>query len=187
MRRITFVPMMLLVSFCLFAQESTPEMEAYVKAATPGKYHQMIANCVGEWKVVQTSWFQPGAAPVKSEGSSSRKMILGGRFLMNEHKGSVAGWPFEGLGILGYDNVSQNFDLTWRSTMETDVTIATGNYDEKTKTIDLKGVMNEAVNGPMEYRFTITFVDKDHFVEKMYGVMNGENWQMMQMDYTRVK
>src|SRR5438477_13178691 len=93
------------------APKMSPEeqkmMEKYTKAATPGPEHQQMAKMAGKWKLQVTAWMKPGAPPMKSEGTSEYTPILGGRFLQEEVHGNMGDQPFEGRGLMGFDNVTK--------------------------------------------------------------------------------
>jgi uncharacterized membrane protein len=58
----------------------------------------------GDWDAVVKTWMGPGE-PEASRGYSANKMILGGRYLLQEYEGGAMGKPFQCMGITGYDNV----------------------------------------------------------------------------------
>ena len=45
------------------------EMEAMMKAATPGDQHKMLARMVGDWTFTQKFWMAPGQPPGESSGT----------------------------------------------------------------------------------------------------------------------
>ena len=113
----------LLVAGSAVAQEKHPqpemtpeqkaEMETYMKAATPGAPHKMLAGMAGSYSLKVKSWPGPGAPAVEDTGTATRSMALEGRVLVEDVQGSMMGMPFTGHGMTGYDNVSGKYWATW--------------------------------------------------------------------------
>src|SRR5262245_10070941 len=64
------------------APEMTPEqkaeMEAYMKAGTPGAPHKALASTAGTYDLKIKHWHQPGAPAMEETGSATRAMALDG-------------------------------------------------------------------------------------------------------------
>jgi len=108
------------------AFEMTPEMIACMEAGTPGEMHAWLKEGVGEWSGTSTMWMEAGAPPMTSEISSKLTSILDGRYLKIEYTGDMGGQEFHGIGITGFDNVSQSFQSTWIDSMSTGIMFGTG-------------------------------------------------------------
>jgi hypothetical protein len=90
------------------------DMQACMIAGTPGKMHEHLAKGAGEWYGKATMWMVTGAEPVTSECTSTVTTIIDGRFTKIETTGQMPGMgPHNGLGIYGFDNVSQQFVASW--------------------------------------------------------------------------
>ena len=133
------VAVCLLVSASAFAQDKPPVgtsggmspeekamMDAMVKAATPGPNHQLLASVAGDWAFKSRMWMKPSAPPSESTGTVSYTTQLGGRFVEGMYRGEMMGMPFEGRGLMGYDNVSGQFQSTWADNMGTTIMLMTG-------------------------------------------------------------
>src|SRR3989338_2792101 len=125
--------------------EMTPEqkmmmanMEAYT---TPNEHHDVLKTLEGNWQAEVKFWMDPAQEPQTSTGTSNATMIFGGRFLEQTYTGMMMDQPFEGRGILGYDNIQKEFQGIWIDSMGTGIMKSTGQYDEATKTIAEKGSM----------------------------------------------
>ena len=86
-------------------------MDAFEKLAQPGEQHARLKSLVGEWNVHGT--FNFGGPPSESDGTSSYSMIMDGRYLRQEMKSTFMGGPFEGRGVIGYDNAKQKYVSFW--------------------------------------------------------------------------
>jgi len=52
--------------------------------------------------------------------------ILGGRFLMQNCRGTMFGQPYEGLGITGYDRFKKKFVGLWLDSLSTAILAMSG-------------------------------------------------------------
>ncbi len=100
--------------------EQQAEMEAYMKAATPGEHHKPMMAGVGDWEAAGKMWMDPASPPTETKAKSKRTAILGGRFIVDEYDGGlIMGMPFFGHGIFGYDNVKKKHVGVWMDSMGT--------------------------------------------------------------------
>ena len=123
-------------------------------------------------------------------GSCTNKMIMGGRYQETRFTSTMDGQPFEGTGLLGYDNVRKVFVTTWIDNMGTGMMVGEGPWDEKTKSINIKGKMIDPMTGKeCEYREVFRVVDKDHQVMEMYtpDPATGKEFKTMEIRYSRKK
>lgn len=177
-----------LFSLPTWAQEAGGEMEAMMKHMTPGPVHAAIAQAAGKWKTQTTLWMAPGAPPSTSEGTCVNEMILGGRYQRGTYTGTIMGMPFEGEGLLGYDNTKKQLQTTWADSMGTSIAFMRGDYDEKTKTFTFKGKMTNPMGGPdMEVRSVTRTESEDRMVMEMFMLMGDQEIKTMEIVHTRVK
>src|SRR5690606_36848498 len=112
------------------APQMTPEqeamMQAYIAAGTPGAPHAALASAVGEYDIAIRNWDAPGAEPTASTVTATRKMILGGRVLVEQMQSEMYGQPFTGHGIVGFDYVTEKWWPTWNDSMSTGVMLSEG-------------------------------------------------------------
>lgn len=110
--------------------EDQAMMEAMMRAGTPGPQHAMLAGMAGDWTFEGTFWMSPDQPPMSSTGTATRTMILGGRVLVEKVTSSFMDEPFEGQGMLGYDNVGGAYWSTWIDNMSTALMTSTGSCDQ---------------------------------------------------------
>lgn len=168
-----------------------PDMDAMMAAmeaaASPGDQHEFLAGMAGEWTFVSTLWMDPSQPPVKSDGTSSKKMILGDRYLVDHTSGEAMGQPFEGQGLTGYDNTAGEFVGTWIDSMSTSIANFEGQLEGDTLTLHSEWL--DPVSREMaKVRAVTRVIDKDHHVFEYYMTMPGApEFKSMQIDYTRAK
>jgi len=162
-------------------------MEKYMKAGTPGPEHQRLAKLAGKWKLQVTSFMGPGAPPMKSDGTAEFTSIFGGRYLLQEVKSDMAGQPFEGRGLEGYDNVTKEYFGTWVDSGSTGMTVLRGKCPVTAKKCTYKGMMPDPVAGKaVPATEMITYTDDDHFTFELHGPgPGGKTFKMVEIVYTR--
>ncbi|EMO41290.1 PF07617 family protein [Leptospira noguchii serovar Autumnalis str. ZUN142] len=75
--------------------------------------HKEMESLVGNWKGVTQMIFEEGKIADESPISGTIKLVLGGRFLLHEYKGSFKGEPLEGIAIYGYHIDKQRYESAW--------------------------------------------------------------------------
>src|SRR5262245_28369280 len=113
------------------APKMTPEQEAMMKAGMPGAQHATLAKTAGEYDAKVKMWETPGGTPSEDSATVTRKMDLEGRVLVEEFHGTMAGMPFTGHGMTGYDNTTGKYWSTWNDSMSTALGVSSGTCDAK--------------------------------------------------------
>jgi len=174
----------------LQAQDMTPEQQAaMMKAMQPGEHHKHLAQFAGKFEYTSKMWMQKGMPAMESSGTSESQMILGGRYLEDVVLGNYGGMPFEGRGLMGYDNTTREYSFTWIDNMGTGMISATGKCSDNGKTITMDGkMMSPTMEGEMPFREVLRVVDAKHHVMEWYGPSpdGGEMFKMMELSYTRL-
>src|SRR5438552_14247175 len=88
-------------------------MQEYQKLSLPGPEHHFLAQRVGKWDHVTKMWFDPKAEPNISNGTTEYRLIMDGRYLVQEVSGEFMGKPFHGMGIIGYDKFKKQYTNSW--------------------------------------------------------------------------
>jgi hypothetical protein len=172
------------------APEMSPEeqamMEAWQKAMAPGPQHAQLAVSAGHWNVESTWWMKPGGPPEKSTGTAERTMILGGRVMVEKFQGSMMDMPFEGMGMTGYDNVSQKWWGTWMDSMGTGMMATTGTCEGSK--CEFTGSYNDPMTGGTQTMRMASEHAADREKMVMYGPgPDGKEYKMGELVYTRKK
>jgi hypothetical protein len=165
-------------------------MKAWKEASTPGAPHDVLKPMAGKWKYVSKFWHTPDGKPEESSGTSTLKMILGGRYLQHETKGKAMGAPFEGLGFTGYNNVSKTYETTWMDNMSTATMHGTGSFDASAKTLTDTGEFACPMknNKIVKYRAEWKIVDANNMSYSMFTPDDGgKEFKSMEMLFKRSK
>jgi hypothetical protein len=112
------------------------DMQACMLAGMPGKMHEHLAKGIGVWRGKNTMWMAPGAEPMKTDCTATVTSFMDGRFTKCETTGEMPGMgPFNGFGIYGFDNVSQEFVSTWIDNCGTGIMNGIGELSSDGKTM----------------------------------------------------
>lgn len=175
-------------------QQMTPQqkaqMDAWIKAMTPGKPHQELAGRAGTWEGKVSMWDAPGAQPQVSAARSERTMGLGGRVLLEHWTGSMMGMPFEGLGTSGFDNADGKWWSTWSDNFGTGVMTSVGTCDPDPKRgCTFTNTLVDPLTGKLATsRSTVLWLTPDDERMEMFGPgPDGKEFKMMEIVTHRVK
>ena len=167
--------------------EQKAEMEAYMKAGTPGAPHQALAATAGKYDLRIRSWHEPGGPPMEDTGTATRTMLLGGRVLVEEVQSSMMGMPYTGQAMMGFDNVTGEYWSTWNDSMSTGIMVTEGTCDAGMKTCQFTGSWNDPVKkAPVKARMTTRWTSPTTEIFEMYGpARDGREMKMMEITYTK--
>jgi len=149
------------------------DMEKCMNAGTPGPMQAWLCTQAGVWKGKSTMWPGPGMEPMQMECVDTAKVILDGRYIDFVWSGDMPGMgPFEGRGVVGFDNVTSQFVGTWIDTMSTGMMVGTGKLSDDKKTMNWTYTYNcpitgkqatlrqvETFNGPDSKKFEMFMTD----------------------------
>ena len=155
------------------AQDTTSNqqkaMEAYMKLMGPNENHAFLKNFVGEWNIQSTAWMQPGAPSTTSQSTSNAELILGGRFVMMKFQGTMFGQPFEGIQIIGYDNLQKKYNTFWIDNSSTGFYLMSGMCDQTGSVLNEAGVWSDPMTGgDMKVRDVTRLVGPDEYTYELY-------------------
>jgi uncharacterized protein DUF1579 len=163
-------------------------MAAMMKLAAPGPEHAALNPLVGSWKTVIKTWAAPSAEPASSEGTCDRNWVMGGRYLVGNFKGNFQGMPFEGMELLGYDNIKKQYVSSWIDNMGTGILSSQGGaMDPSTHSFTLSGTFPDPTGKEQAIRQVTNIVDGNTYVQTMYANMGGQEAKMMEITFTRAK
>ncbi|MCZ7601250.1 MAG: DUF1579 domain-containing protein [Melioribacteraceae bacterium] len=195
MKKITALFLSLMFVSILFAQEEVSQQmqdeatKAWMEFMTPGDPHTWFSKAVGDWEITNKYWFAPGAEPTISEGTAHAEMLMGGRYLKFDHKGSVMGMPFEGMSLEGYDNARGKYISIWVDNLGTGITYAEGDYDKEKNILVYEGKMTDPMTKePVWFKQTVHPVNENQYMFEMYMKgPDGKEMKNMEITFNRKK
>jgi hypothetical protein len=146
-------------------------MKKWEEAATPGENHKLLDFMVGNWETVNRMWMAgPDQPAQETKGSEENKWVLGGRFIMMNQTGEMFGKPYEGMGLVGFDNPKNQFVMSWLDNSTTAITNAQGYYNPKDKTFTFFGLMDDPGTGEhgKTLMYIVRVINRDRYSFEMY-------------------
>ncbi len=200
---IVFAAVVMLAGSPLVAQEKAadhhPPTQAQMdemtkkwqEAMTPGAPHKLLESMAGDWASETKVWMEgPDAPPMVTKGSSTMKMVLGGRFLLQDMDGEMMGMPMKGIGYTGYDNFKKKFVGFWIDDAGTGMYTMEGVANGDNTVLTFMGTMDDVMTGeknkPVKYVTRILGKDK-HIFEIHDMTKKGKDTKVMEAVYERKK
>lgn len=109
-------------------------MERMHEAGEPGKHHEVLDRLTGTWEGTYTWTMAPGVPPMEMEGSATREWVLNGRYLKETVTSDFQGQPFTGVGYIGYNNTTGEYEMVWMDSHSTGIYTENGSFDPTTQT-----------------------------------------------------
>ncbi len=172
------------------APPSPAEMQAaFEKSSKVGPEHALLKQLVGTWKADVKWWIDPNGKAEVSTGKSVNTPALGGRFIREEYNGKMMGQPFQGIGFLGFDNVTKQYTSSWIDSMSTTMMTGTGSFDEATKSWSYASSFSCPLsNSKREVKSVTRLIDKNSHVFEMYDLTpEGTQFKTLEITYKRLK
>lgn len=183
------IAFVMLMTVCIQATAQTQEeMKRWMDYSTPSDVQKMLAKADGDWDEDLSMWMAPGAPEMKMKASCTNKMILGGRYQEAKHTGDFQGMPFEGISLLGWDNLLKKFVTTWIDNMGTGVMVMEGTWDDATKSATFTGKMTDPMAGKeVNVKQVLKMIDDNTQELDQYQEKDGKEYKSMHIKLTRKK
>ena len=170
------------------ADAKSEMMAKFQEYATPGDNQKVLDAFAGSWDYTLKMWMSAQATAEESTGSDEAKWILGGRFLQHTSTGTSMGQPFEGIGMIGFDNKRKEYQSIWIDNMSTGMMTGKGRFDPETKIITESGDFTCPLKGASVYRAVIRLLGPDNYSYEMYMLGDdSKEFKAMEINYTRKK
>lgn len=156
------------------------------EVAKLGAEHKLLAKLAGSFDAKVKMMDPTGGEAHESKGTLKRTVILDGRYVKEDFKGSFAGNTFQGMGLIGFDADKKKYVSQWIDSMSTGFAGSEGTFDEATKTLTTHG---EAMmmGKKIKTKDVLKMVSEDEQHMEMYRNMDGKDVKMMEITFTRAK
>jgi hypothetical protein len=170
-------------------QDAQKAMDAYMKAGAVTANHEFLKRYIGTWDAKTTMWMAPGQPPETTQNTYETSLILGGRYLLLKFKGTMMGQPFEGLQIIGYDNIAKKYETLWIDNTSTSFFLTTGTLDAAKKVLTEGGDWADPMTGKTtKVRMTTKYIGPDEYSWEQFNVMpDGKEFKAGEVHCTRKK
>lgn len=161
-------------------------MDAMVAAATPGEPHAELAKGVGSFDVTGWQWVSPDAPPEPVHATAQTRAAMGGRYLIQEYQSDFAGMPFEGMMLMGFDNVAREYWTVWIDNFGTGCMMSRG-VERPDGRIELLGTVRDLLTpGGRPFRSVTWHRDDGSSVFEMHDSHpDGSESKVMELIYTK--
>jgi len=163
-------------------------MEKWKMYSTPGSKHKALNPLVGDWNAELKHWMSADSEPEVSTGTSTSQWIYGGRFVQSKYSGESMGAPYAGMGIIGYDNLTKEYNGIWLDNMNTGIVKSTATMDSGSKKIMENGSFScPMTDSTRSFRAVTTLVDENHYTYEMFmDDEEGREYLAMKISYERM-
>lgn len=169
------------------ADDMAKMMAMWEKAGALGPQHQAFAKSVGKWNLAVKSWMEPGSPPMESKSTATRELALDGRYMVEHTQGDMGPMgTFKGMGILGFNNLTQQYDHVWMDSMSTAMMVSHGTAAAD-GTVTMVGSYDDPMGGKTTARMVIHHVSADEERFEMWENRGQGDMQVMEIVYTRAK
>lgn len=153
--------------------------------------HFQLARLEGAWEGVAKVWFEPGNPVDESPVSGIMRLILDGRFIMHEYKGSFAGKPLEGIAIYGYHLDLGKIQCAWIDSFHSGgaIIFSEGNKgDDKLAMLGSYAYVTPETEQHWGWRTEIDILNDDEIKITAFNISpEGEEARATETFYKRVK
>lgn len=178
-------------------QEMQAAMEAWMQLIEPGPAHERLEPLLGEWNTTTEMYlYGPDEDPAVTEGTCTRRMVLGGRFFLQEEnstmeipgpEGEPIERPWNGLGLFGYDNFRNMYVGCWADNMGTQLLTMTGSAHPAGNVFTYYGTIDEPMMGVIgkTVKYVTTIVDENTNTFEIYDLHAADDYMVVKVTYTR--
>jgi hypothetical protein len=167
------------------AQPADTKPPAEIPLDAPGANHQHLQKLAGEWDCTVRSNFT--GTWTESKATVKSHVRMGGRFLVANFQGDFNGVPMNGQQILGYNNLSKQFESVWRDNISTGMMIEFGTADAAGKVITTRGECEGPGGEAMKSKTVITIADKRYSVQTYQLGADDKETLVFEMKCTQTK
>lgn len=146
----------------------------------PTPEHEWLKESVGEWD------FKMSAGGAEFAGVVTRKLGIGGLWVVNDLDLDFGGAKFAGHGLDTYDPVKKKFVGYWFDSNSATPIASEGELSADKKTLTLRGKGPNESGDLVDYKMVTEYKDKDNHIFKMWrGDLEGD--PVMVATYVRKK
>ena len=152
----------------------------------PDPAHASLAKLAGDYSRVIKFVGPAGAGMPPFTGTAKISLVLGGKFLLEESTDEVMGSKVEGLRLYGYNNATQQYEMTRMYTMSTGMTMMTGTSTDGGKTIHFGSATDSSAKGSAPLHAEFRVINDDDFIVTLSTIGDdGKDAPFQSTEYAR--
>lgn len=161
----------------------------FESSSQSGSPHHFLAQLVGGWVGTSKLWVEPDVLTDESPVQGSIQLVLGGRFALYLYQGSVEGEPQQGIFMVGYNTLSDQYEASWVDSYHNNTAIMFCVGSAKDNGFSVLGGYPDPNGGPdWGWRTEVELIDHDHLVITAYNIApEGGEAKATETKLTRVK
>jgi len=151
--------------------------------------HYKLSQLAGEWKGTAKTWFEPDTVADESPIKGSIRVIMDGRFIIHEYKGSLNEKPLEGMNIIGYNLSLNKFESAWIDSFHTGTAIMFSEGNRNAENLSVLGsyaYVTPDTEQHWGWRTNIEMISNDEIKIIAYNISpDGEESKATEIHYKR--
>ena len=159
------------------AETSTPNH------TSPGAVHAALARMAGDWEAHAKFWpsSESTAPPMVCVATVSAKMVMGGRFLFQNVRGSCNDQSVEAIGVIGYDNESGMYEAVSFDNLGTSMALHRGEKNNSGDIVLYLSYEDRATGQIITRRTVRRMISELEWEELAYVSRNGDERKVMEI------
>ena len=147
----------------------------------------ILQSFAGQWEGSTKTWFEPGNLGDESPWQGKIESILGNRYLQYSYVGSMQGEGFEGIALVGYNGMTEQFEMVWIDSFHQSTGIMHCKGHETAAGITLLGSYRAFDNSDdWGWRTDFDLLDANHLTIRAYNIdPEGNKSLALETVYTR--
>lgn len=176
----TLIPSQILLAVAICCLGAAASAQAPQK---PGPELAHLATMVGTWDAVMEMGGQ------KSKAVATYKSICSGMWIASDFESELAGVPYQGHGMDGYDQAKKKYVGYWFDSMTSVPLEFEGDFDADHKVLTMTGIAPGPDGKPQKFRTTTERTAPNRMTFKMFMVAaaDGKEELAFTIEYTRRK
>lgn len=149
--------------------------------AEPGLEHEELKSRVGSWNL--TIRWRDGTSENwnQESGSSTARMALEGRYLIEEVQGTINGAPFHGFQLVGYSRLEQQYFSVWLDSHSTWPLAAFGTRGAD-GVLRMAGRIRDVITpSGRPYHVDETKVSDDEYLREVFDTIDGKAVKVLEI------
>ena len=155
-------------------------IEEMAEFATPGAEHKALAKAEGVWDVAVKVRETGSSEWSTGSGTAEMRMALGGRYLIEELRMTIAGRPSHAVVVHGYNRLSEHYFSIWMSENSTWPTYMDGEEDADGNVVRRGRYFDAATPGGRPFYANFKH-EGDRLVTTVSDTIDGELVEVMQV------